>query len=164
MNTQTQCNLFTPSSNRYDVPLTYSLSKLPERIQKFIKVEKDCWVWQGATYLGYGRLRHRNFKTCKAHRIVYQLLCGNIPDNLTIDHLCRNRSCVNPAHLEPVDFLENLRRGTGVGVVNAAKTHCARGHEYTGRNTYFDRLNNRHCRTCGIAATARWKQRKAVLA
>lgn len=128
---------------------------LPPRIQKHIKPQPcpakgligDCWVWTGFCYQGYGRLRYGNFKTRKAHRIIYELLKGPIPNGLEPDHLCKVRSCVNPDHIEPVTRIENLNRSATLGVVNRAKTHCPRGHEYTPQNTY-SRFGRRYCKTC----------------
>jgi hypothetical protein len=116
-----------------------------------------CWEWQGARQGGYGRVRYRG-KTRMAHRVVYELLCGPIPDGLTLDHLCRNEPCVNPTHLEPTSLAENIMRGTGVGVRNAAKTHCRRGHEFTSENTYL-KSGKRVCRRCSSDATRRWERR-----
>lgn len=133
-----------------------AISKLPERIASRIVLQPcpvkgltgDCWIWKGACYQGYGRLSHKGFKTCKAHRIIYELLKGPIPSGLEADHLCKVRSCVNPEHIEPVTKLENLRRSPTAGVLNAAKTHCPQGHEYTPGNIYSWH-GKRICRTCG---------------
>jgi len=134
------------------VNLHNKASNLPSRVRSKIEFTSSCWNWKAYCFQGYGRLRFKGFKTCKAHRIIYQLLVARIPDNLTIDHLCKNRSCVNPAHMEPVTLAENQRRAPTVGTVNRGKTHCPKGHEYTSENTYYwnDRGNQaRRCRTCG---------------
>src|SRR3977135_3690762 len=89
-----------------------------------------CWPWLGSTTgSGYGQIRYGGHLL--AHRIAYVLRKGDIPTGLQLDHLCRNRSCVNPAHLEPVTGRENPLRGGSPTAVNAFKTHCPQGHEYT---------------------------------
>lgn len=95
--------------------------------------DRQCWEWKG--YVGpngYGRLiwchRHDR-KMLHAHRVAYELMVGPIPDGLQIDHLCRNRRCVNPNHLEPVTAHTNVVvRGLGLSAENAAKKFCKRGH------------------------------------
>lgn len=93
----------------------------------------DCWVWTGAKSRGgYGQFRI-NKEVVATHRLAYELLIGPIPDGLQLDHLCRNPSCVNPGHLEPVTMAENIRRiPTEVRqrVAEAQRrTHCPEGHE-----------------------------------
>ena len=88
-----------------------------------------------------------------AHRMIYELLVGPIPDGLEIDHLCRNRGCVNPGHMEPVTHRENLMRGDTVAAANPAKTHCIRGHPYDDENTYRYG-SHRYCRACNKASHA----------
>jgi hypothetical protein len=110
------------------------------------KVDKSdgCWDWTGyKTATGYGRVQGTKY----AHRVAYELQVGPIPDGLEIDHLCRNRGCVNPAHLEVVTHQENQLRGNGPCGLNARKTHCPRGHEYTEKNTRVYQ-GHRMCRTC----------------
>lgn len=105
-------------------------------IERFMsKVEKSCdgcWNWRGSIAPnGYGKFsieKNRIRKTFNAHRFSYQYFKGEIPHGLTIDHLCRNRGCVNPDHLEVLTLKENLLRGSGVGGRNAKKTHCSKGH------------------------------------
>lgn len=116
--------------------------------------ETGCWLWQAQiTSLGYGRIRVGT-QPCYAHRVSYELHRGQIPEGLEIDHLCRVRRCVNPDHLELVTRLENVRRGTrgGMGAINAAKTHCPKGHPYDEANTAYRRKPSgavsRRCRTC----------------
>lgn len=112
----------------------------------------SCWFWIGArTSTGYGNfaiVATRKTQRCAvAHRVAYEWLVGTIPMGLDLDHLCRVRHCVNPKHLEPVSRRTNLLRGIGPSAINAKKTSCPRGHEYTEANTY-SRLNRRQCRAC----------------
>jgi hypothetical protein len=83
------------------------------------------------------------------HRVAYEAVNGPIPGGLVIDHLCRNRLCANPAHLEAVTHRVNLLRGIGVAAKHAAKTACPRGHTYTEENTYRSKEGSRVCRACG---------------
>lgn len=116
----------------------------------FSKIEKtdSCWIWKGSDGgNGYGEF-HMNGKSVRAHRAVYELLVGKIPKGLVIDHLCRNRICVNPKHLEPVTQKVNILRGTGASARNAKKTYCLRGHELKGRNMNMTLRGWRRCRRC----------------
>lgn len=107
-------------------------------------VDDGCWEWTASRFRnGYGQGNRT-----VAHRVVYELLVGPVPEGLDLDHLCRNRGCVNPGHLEPVTRRENLRRGETLPAANAIKTHCNTGHEFSEENTYVDALGKRHCRAC----------------
>jgi hypothetical protein len=113
----------------------------------------DCWPYGGHVGTnGYGRfLVRRASGACHllAHRAAYQLFAGPIPDGLTLDHLCRNRPCVNPAHLEPVTVRENLFRAPlSQAFINAAKVDCLRGHPLVGSNVYITSTGGRRCREC----------------
>lgn len=111
----------------------------------------SCWTWTGPKNNdGYGSLwvTKRN-KYLKAHRYSYEYFKGPIPEGLTLDHLCRNRGCVNPDHLEPATDRENILRGTAPSAINARKTHCKRGHPLSGDNLYINAgSGGRACRTC----------------
>lgn len=112
---------------------------------------EGCWHWIGyidhRSSSGYGRV-FWDGKLRFAHRVVYELLRSPIPDGLTIDHLCRNRSCVNPDHMEPVTNRENGLRGVGACAQHARQTHCKRGHPLSGRNLYLRTNGQRGCRAC----------------
>lgn len=109
-----------------------------------------CLPWTGHVVpSGYGAYPYRGGQM-RAHRVAYIEAHGSIPEGKVIDHLCRNRSCVNPDHLEAVDNWTNVRRGDSPVAVNARKTHCIRGHEFTPENTITPRKRptQRYCRAC----------------
>lgn len=116
------------------------------------KVDKaapnGCWVWTAATVKGYGRFALAGMPGALAHRVSYTITRGPIPDGLTLDHLCRNRACVNPDHLEPVTVQVNTLRGEAVSARAARATHCPQGHPYDAENTWMEKGRKRHCRTC----------------
>jgi hypothetical protein len=114
--------------------------------------ENECWPWQGTVLAnGYGQFYFAG-KRFLAHRVAYELWVGPIPDGFELDHVrawgCVRTDCVNPSHLEPVTPAENLRRSNAWSAVNARKTHCIHGHEFTPENTYLFPSGGRGCRTC----------------
>lgn len=123
---------------------------LRERVLSRLAITPSgCLLWTGATTAGgYGAVSVDG-KIEYVHRLMYRWFIGPIPDGYQIDHLCRVRPCASPADLEAVTQLTNIMRGEAVTVVNAAKTHCDSGHEFTEANTYYrpDRTG-RQCRAC----------------
>lgn len=116
------------------------------RLWRFVDASGDCWLWTGSrTGGGYGRVAISRRTSRPAHRMVWQMLVGPIPEGYQLDHLCRNPSCVNPDHLEPVTPAENQRRSP---LVRSRRTHCPQGHEYTPENTVLSKRNQRSCREC----------------
>ncbi len=114
-----------------------------------------CWTWMGAkSSFGHGVFNFGD-RVGRAHRFSYGLRFGEIPPGRELDHLCRNPSCVNPAHLEPVTHRVNMLRGTNVASRNAAATHCPKGHPYTPENTGPTSGGGRRCRTCHREAERR---------
>lgn len=115
----------------------------------------NCLNWPG--YLdscGYGKWLGR-----PAHRVVYEAVVGAVPPGLELDHRCRNRACVNPAHLEPVTHAENMARSSV-----ATKKTCKNGHPFDDANTYNRPRGGRDCRACGVDRTRRYIQRRLARA
>ncbi len=147
---------------------------LPERLRKRVSLQPcrvkgligNCWRWNGPLYNGYGRQSWAGINTEKAHRVAYILMVGPIAPELELDHLCQNRACINPLHLEPVTREENIRRSHVVGKGNGTKTHCRNGHEYTPQNTYWygPHRSKRHCRACLAANNKTYQERKRRVA
>ena len=118
------------------------------------KVEKlpddGCWLWVGARKRnGYGQFKLGG-RPLLPHRIAYAWACGPIPDSAQLDHLCRNRACVNPAHLEPVTNRENALRGEHPNVLARRRGRCRAGlHDLTDSiNVYVSSDGRRYCRAC----------------
>ncbi|MCC7464559.1 MAG: HNH endonuclease [Gammaproteobacteria bacterium] len=119
-----------------------------------------CTLWLGTltNALGYGRLLYRGV-AYMAHRLAWETFVGAIPEGMHLDHLCRNPSCINVAHLEPVTQRENVLRGRSLQALNAKKKECPRGHSFSASNTYVDKQGRRTCRTCNNATARLRKQR-----
>jgi hypothetical protein len=121
----------------------WAMTKLPDA--------NGCLVWTGPSNgNGYGKLRlgGRAGRGFFAHRFAYTALVGPIPDGLVLDHLCRNRSCVRPDHLEAVTQRINSLRGESPAAYHAVKTHCPAGHAYDEANTHISKRGSRSCRAC----------------
>jgi len=128
----------------------------PDRLLAKVRIDPDseCWVWTGALMPnGYGAFTVKidgKWKRCYPHRISYEIHIGEIPKGLDIDHLCRNRACINPAHLEPVSRRENLARGETLIAKQLKQTHCKNGHllDKSNLSAYKLKKGKRECLTC----------------
>lgn len=121
--------------------------------------DTGCLTWLQPNDSGYGRMQWRDNGGnvgCPAHRLMYEIFRGPVPEGLDMDHLCRNRACCNPWHVEPVTRKENVRRGIGHG----SETHCPRGHPYDETNTWSGALGSRRCRECTLASNRRTYYRR----
>lgn len=135
---------------------SYPLLEIKTPIERFngmYKVVKSgCWEWRKTSMdkRGYGRFRSEVGRL--AHRFSYHHFKGKLDPKLTIDHLCCNKRCVNPAHLEQVTQRENVLRGTADAAKNVLKTHCKRGHKLSGKNLFVKKSKNghrkRYCMEC----------------
>lgn len=120
-----------------------------------------CWLWTGSVVGdGYGEFQYMG-KRYSAHRLALQLDGRPVPRGMHADHTCRNKLCVNPAHLRVVTPKVNaLENSVGVAAINAAKTHCPKGHPLSGANLYLEKKGSRSCKECHRIATRQWKQKK----
>lgn len=124
---------------------------------KVVLAESGCWEWSGAHFqtTGYAIFSMKSatdgrWRPTVAHRVSYELYVGPIPDGFQLDHVCRNRGCVNPVHLEPVTARVNTLRGQAPSAVSVRENRCQQGHEFTPENTIFrpNRPGKRECREC----------------
>lgn len=130
------------SSRGFRLPPTMPAA---ERIQfgVAVDIQTRCWNWLGVVdSKGYGHMRIGGVQQ-RVHRASYEAFVGPVPEGLQIDHLCRNRGCVNPGHLEPVSCAENQRRSP---LANVSKTACPRGHDYAEHGRVY--RGRRYCRIC----------------
>lgn len=122
----------------------------------YMVAESGCWDWVGTHNQGYGQTWDPVKKTyVRAHRWMYEQVRGAVPDWLELDHLCRNRGCCNPDHLEAVPTRINILRGQGVAAHRARQTHCKNGHPLNGENLRVRLNGGRGCYTCQRAEPSR---------
>jgi hypothetical protein len=126
-------------------------------LSKVSKLDSGCWHWLASyTWDGYGRFKLNRQMMC-AHRVSYLIYRGEIAAGLVIDHLCKNRSCVNPAHLEAVTIGENNRRAA-----RSNELYCANGHKWESKVIYkHEKTSQINCRACNLAAAKRYYRRKS---
>lgn len=133
--------------------MTIAPQRIIDRVSARVVVDANgCWTWTGSpTSNGYGRISwavDRKITYALTHRVMWAHHRGAIPEGLDLDHLCRNRLCCNPDHLEPVTRQTNLLRGDTIPARRAAATQCHRGHAFTPENTRLTSLGQRECREC----------------
>lgn len=133
------------------------MASIADRIERLVErvPESGCWIWMGAINRGgYGFFKLSRKMKC-AHRVAYEEFVAPIPKGFEIDHLCRVRCCVNPAHLEPVSARENTLRGNTITRAHHLKTHCIHGHPLSGDNLIFRPGGGRACLECRRVAQRR---------
>jgi len=141
---------------QFGVSQTQHDAVVAERDALKAEVARGCWVMQrGVKPDGYAEVFKRG-KNYYAHRVVYEAIRGPIPAGMQIDHLCRNRSCVNPDHLEVVTRKENILRGISPPAINSRKTHCPRGHRYDRTDAWGRKV----CGFCKAEQTRQWRRRQ----
>ncbi len=129
-----------------------------KRLDSLVGNQKECWEWQWSR-AGRGLLYGSalwNGKQTTAHRVAYQYWVGNIPKDMTVDHICRNTLCVNPQHLQILSRADNTMAGTCPPAINARKTECKRGHTFDGVHTN----GGRYCKTCQKVHRANYSARQ----
>lgn len=130
------------------------------KFEKKIIRSEDCWKWTGViSSNGYGRIEHKG-KHLMAHRVSFLLNGGIIPQGMILDHLCRNRGCVNPNHLRVVSCKENVLCGENQTASKSRQVNCLKGHPLSGKNLGIDKRNHRYCKKCRAKWQSEYMQRE----
>lgn len=131
-----------------------------------VRGKHSCWEWMAGKTRGYGKFYlGKDTGLVNCHRLAWVLFFGEVEDGLELDHLCRNPGCVNPYHLEPVTHKVNTLRGGAKSAINAVKTHCIHGHEFTPANTRLYQGRNgiqRSCKRCNTLSQERSRRRRGI--
>lgn len=150
-----------------ETPLAHCSPRESARFWSKVEKTDGCWLWKSGTIISksqqlYGRFRSGS-KMILAHRWTYADQVGVIPEQYTIDHLCRNTLCVRPSHLEAVPRHVNILRGDSAIARQARQTHCKRGHPFDASNTYCrTQANGRIQRTCRACNRLRDSQLRSL--
>lgn len=129
---------------------------------RLVETDAGCWVFTGAlNAAGYGAIGDRG-KVLRTHRVMYEHMVAEIPEGLQLDHLCRNRACCNPYHMEPVTNYVNWMRGEHRVVKVLRDGVCQRGHEMTPANTYRRKSGGVLCRACVLENNRAYRRRRAA--
>lgn len=125
----------------------YKATNALQKVFRYIRLSNSCWLWQGSKAAGYAYFKNPDTgKTCRVHRWLYEKFISKIKKGFVLDHLCCNKSCVKPSHLEVVTQKENMRRYYK-RINPKHDTHCPKGHELIGNNAQYYK-NYRRCGEC----------------
>lgn len=134
-----------------------------ERFFNLVNTQNSCWLWSGGLHEGGYGVFNSGTRLMGSHRWIYQQVFGKIPNGYEIDHLCKTPGCVRPSHLEAVTPSENCKRSSSWHhfVRSASKIReCPKGHPYNDVNTYLDKQNCRHCKTCDRERSKQYQAKK----